>query len=191
MSIIGFVPNPETAATVVAWVQALADQDEERTFLCFETGFDGRTAQAVREALGEKGDGDATLLAIDDPSPVAEVLVHVRKTNFRLLVTGPFALLPVDNKEQTSDELVRSSPCQTFAPLYGSKVPDEVKKILFVVTGRPNDQSALLLVNTFRQRHKAHVTIGGVEEVVTGTKAGQMGKNYIRGLLHDLHHGAL
>jgi hypothetical protein len=37
MSIIGFIPNPETAATVVAWVQALADEDEETTFLCFET----------------------------------------------------------------------------------------------------------------------------------------------------------
>ena len=56
MSIVGFVPNPETAATVVAWVQALADKNEGTIFLCHETGFDGRTAQAVHEALGEEGD---------------------------------------------------------------------------------------------------------------------------------------
>ena len=67
MSIIGFIPNPETAATVVAWVRALADNDEETTFLCYETGFHGRTAQAAREALGEPGDGTVTLMAIDDP----------------------------------------------------------------------------------------------------------------------------
>ncbi len=53
MSIVGFVPNPETAAIVVAWVQALAEKDERTKFLCLETGFDGRTAQAVHEALGE------------------------------------------------------------------------------------------------------------------------------------------
>jgi uncharacterized hydrophobic protein (TIGR00271 family) len=186
MSIIGFIPNPETAATVVAWVRALADNDEETTFLCYETGFHGRTAQAAREALGEKGDGNVTLLAIDDPMPVAAVLAHVRKRNIRLLVTGPFALAEVSGKAQTSDELIRSSPCQTFAPLYGGKVPDEVKKILFVATGRPNDQSALLLVDRLRQRYSAHVTIGGVEEVLTGIKAGQFGKSYFRALLHEL-----
>ena len=53
MSISGFVPNPENAATVVAWVQALVDKDEESTFVCLETGFDGRTMQAVREVLGK------------------------------------------------------------------------------------------------------------------------------------------
>ena len=47
-SVIGFVPSPETATTVVAWVQALADEDEETMFLRLETGFDGRTAQAVK-----------------------------------------------------------------------------------------------------------------------------------------------
>lgn len=74
MSIIGFVPDPATAATVAAWVRALADKDEQTTFLCFETGFDGRTAEAVREALDEKSQGVPNLEAIDDPTPVAKVL---------------------------------------------------------------------------------------------------------------------
>ena len=186
MSIIGFIPNPETAVTVVSWVRALADNEEETTFLCHETGFDGRTAQAAREALGEKGEGKVMLVAIDDPMPVAAVLVHVRKRNIRLLVTSPFALPPVGKKAQTSDELMRSSPCQTFAPLYGSKVPEEVKKILFVATGRANDRSILQLVDRLRQRYSAHVTIGGVEEVLSGTNAGNMGKSYIRALIHEL-----
>jgi len=92
MSVISFVPNPEMASALIAWVQALAGKDEETTFLCLETGFDGRTTQAVREALGETGDGVSTLITIDDPMPVAEVLKHVRKMGPRLLVTGPFEL---------------------------------------------------------------------------------------------------
>ena len=184
MSIIGFVPDPETATTVVAWVQALADKDEETTFLCLETGFDGRTTQAVREALGEKGDGVSTLIAIDDPMPVARVREYVRKRNIRLLVTGPFALPAVGGKEQTADELVRSSSCQTFALLYGEKAPSEIKRVLFVPTGREHDRSALRLVETLRQRRKAQVTIGAIEDE-TGAKAGQTGERYIRALLHE------
>lgn len=151
MSIIGFVPNPPTAATVVAWVKALADQDEERTFLCLETGFDGRTEEATREALDEGGDNFPTLMAIDDPMPLPEVLRHVRKKNARLLVTGPFGLPTVTGKVQTSDDLVRASPCQTLALLYGEKAPSEVKRVLCVLTGNEHDRTALRLVDALRR----------------------------------------
>jgi uncharacterized hydrophobic protein (TIGR00271 family) len=184
MNIVGFVPNPETAATVVAWTQALADKDEGRIFLCYETGFDGRTAQAVHEALGEEGDSVATVTAIDDPMPVAVVLGHVRKGNSRLLVTGPFSLPTVQGKDQTSDELIRSSPCQTFGTLYGRKAPSQVKRILFIVTGDVHDLSALRLVDTLRQRQSAHVTIGAVEDESSAT-TGRAGESWVRGLLHD------
>jgi len=83
MSIVGFVPNPESAATVVGWVQALADEDEETKFLCLETGFDGRTEEAVLAALGEKGDNVPTLIGIDHPMPVPEVMHHVRRRDVR------------------------------------------------------------------------------------------------------------
>jgi uncharacterized hydrophobic protein (TIGR00271 family) len=184
MSIIGFVPNPETAAAVVAWVEALAEKDEETTFLCFETGFDGGTTQAAREALGEAGDGAPSLVPIDDPAPVAAVLDHLREWDIRLLVTGPFALATESGKEQTSDELMQSSPCQAFAPLYGGKAASEVKRILFVATGQADDDSTLRLVDRLRQRQKAQVTIGGVEGE-TGAKAGQVAERLIRALLHD------
>jgi uncharacterized hydrophobic protein (TIGR00271 family) len=39
-------------------------------------------------------------------------------------------------------------------------------------------------VDTLRQRHIAHVTIGVVEDE-TGAKAGQTGKSYVRALLHE------
>ena len=184
MSVIGFVPNPEMAPALIAWAHTLADKDEETTFLCLETGFDGRTTQAVREALGEKGDGVSTLIAIDDPMPVARVREYVRKRNIRLLVTGPFALPAVGGKDQTADELVRASSCRTFALLYGEKAPSEIKKVLFVPTGREHDRSALRLVETLRQRRMAQVTIGAIEDE-TGAKAGQTGERYIRALLHE------
>ena len=185
MSVVGFVPNPEIAPALIAWAQTLADKDEETTFLCLETGFDGRTTQAVREALGEKGDGVSTLIAIDDPMPVARVREYVRKRNIRLLVTGPFALPAVGGKEQTADELVRAASCRTFALLYGEKAPSEIKRVLFVPTGGEHDRSALRLVDTLRQRRMAQVTIGAIEDE-TGAKAGQTGERYIRALLHDM-----
>jgi uncharacterized hydrophobic protein (TIGR00271 family) len=185
MSIIGFVPDPETATTVVAWVQSLADKDEETTFLCLETGLDGRTGQTVREALDEAGLGTSTLIAIDDPMPVARVQEHTRKGNIRLLVTGPFALPTVGGKAQTSEELARTAHCQTLALLYGAKTPAKIKRILFVPSGQEHDRSALRLVDSLRQRPGVQVTIGVVEDE-TGAKAGETGRNYIRALLHDL-----
>ena len=103
MSTIGFVPDPEAAAIVVAWVQTLADKDEKRTFLCLESGDGGRTAQAVRDALGEEGESVSTLIAIDDLMPVAGVLKHVHKRDIRLLVTAPFELPTVSGQAQPSD----------------------------------------------------------------------------------------
>ncbi len=184
MSIIGFVPNPERAATVVAWVQALADKGEETKLLCFETGVNGRTAQAAGEALGEKGGDALSVVGIDDPMPIPVILDHVRKSNARLLVIGPFALPAVSGKAQTSDELLRVSPCQTITPLYGTRAPSEVKKILFVVTGGPHDRSILRLVEKLRKRQKAQVTVGAVEGE-TGAKPGQLGESMLRALLHD------
>ncbi|MGD8286167.1 MAG: hypothetical protein PVG08_18760 [Desulfobacterales bacterium] len=147
MGIVGFVPNPESAEMVVGWVQALAEEDEETKFLCLETGFDGRTEEAVLAALGEKGDNLPTLIGIDHLMPVPEVLQYVRKKDVRLLVSAPFALPSVSGRAQTSDELMRSAACQTFIPLYGGKAPSEVKRILFVATTHVHDRWALRLVD--------------------------------------------
>jgi hypothetical protein len=184
MGIVGFVPNPESAEMVVDWVQALAEEDEETTFLCLETGFDGRTEEAVLAALGEKGDNLPTLIGIDHLMPVPEVLQYVRKKDVRLLVSAPFALPSVSGRAQTSDQLIRSAACQTFIPLYGRKAPSEVKRILFVVTENVHDQWALRLVDRLRQHQRADVTIGNVEDE-TGAKPGLTGDRAIRTLLHD------
>ncbi len=169
---------------VVGWVQALVDKDEETKFLCLEYGFDGRTEEAVLAALGEKGDNPQTLIGIDHQMPVQEVLRHVRRKDVRLLVSAPFTLPNVSGRAQTSDQLMRSSACQTFIPLYGGKAPSEVKRILFVVTGSVNDRWVLRHVDRLRQRHRAEVTIGNVEDE-TSAKAGQAGERAIRTLLHD------
>lgn len=184
MGIVGFVPNPESAEMVVGWVQTIADEDEETKFLCLETGFDGRTEEAVLAALGEKGDNPPTLIGIDHPMPVPEVLQHVRRRGVRLLVSAPFALPKVSGRAQTSDQLMQSAACQTFIPLYGGKAPSEVKRILFVVTDNVHDRWALRLVDRLRQRQRAEVTIGNVEDE-TGAKAGLAGDRAIRTLLHD------
>jgi len=47
MRVIGFIPVPEIATMVVAWAQALVNEDEEVGLLCQEVRYEGRTAQAV------------------------------------------------------------------------------------------------------------------------------------------------
>ena len=184
MGIVGFVPNPESAEMVVGWVQTIADEDEETTFLCLETGFDGRTEEAVLAAFGEKGDTPPSLIGIDHPMPVPEILQHVRRRNVRLLVSAAFELPEVSGRAQTSDQLMQSAACQTFIPLYGGKAPSEVKRILLVATDNVHDRWALRLVDRLRQRQRAEVTIGNVEDE-TDAKAGHAGGRAIRTLLHD------
>jgi uncharacterized hydrophobic protein (TIGR00271 family) len=184
MSIIGFIPNPESAMTSVAWIRTLVDEDEKIIFLCLETGFTDHTAEAVRAALDEQGEGGPTLITINDPMPVAEVIDHVRKMCPRLLYTAPFDLPSVKESAQTSNELLRTAPCETFLPIYGTKPPSEVKRILLVVTGQLQDQTPLALVERLRQQFQAHVTIGGVEDE-TGAEGGRAGELLIQALLHD------
>jgi uncharacterized hydrophobic protein (TIGR00271 family) len=68
--------------------------------------------------------------------------------------------------------------------LYGGKAPSEIKRVLFVATGRGHDQMALRLVDKLRQSQQAEVTIGNVEEE-TDAQAGLAGERAIRTLLHD------
>ena len=184
MSIIGFVPHAQAAATVVAWVVALRGSEDEVQFLCLETGPEDLTVQAVREALGEEKADTAALVAIRDPMPVPVVIERARKAKARLLVTASFELPAVDGKAQTAAELLRSSPCQTFVVLYGQKNPADVKSVLFVATGQVHDQTALRFVDEFRKRQNARITIALVEDE-TGARAGQVGERAIRSLLHE------
>ncbi len=184
MSIIGFVPSPETAATVVAWTRALAGEREEIVFLCLGLGSDGRAEAAARAALDEKLAGSATLISIEDPAPVQAVAAEVRRRDARLLVTGAFELPAVGDRPQTALELVRASPCQTLSLLFGAKQPSDLKRVLMVVTGEAHDRPALRLVETLRKRLRARVTIGAVEDE-SGAQAGRAGANWIQSLVHD------
>ena len=98
---------------MVAWVKALADQDEERTFLCLETGFDGRTEEATREALDKGGDNFPTLMAIDDPMPLPEVLKHVRKENARFPVHMPQNVVDQDQRTQPNTKAAADAIAQS------------------------------------------------------------------------------
>ncbi|MEA3275641.1 MAG: DUF389 domain-containing protein [Pseudomonadota bacterium] len=91
----------------------------------------------------------------------------------------------MSGKPQTSDELMRSAPCQAFVPLYGAKAPSQVDKILFVATRGANTRAALRLVHRLQQRRGARVTVGIVDDE-TGAKAGRAGESGLRALLHDM-----
>jgi hypothetical protein len=54
MKIAGFIPNPESAVTVVNWTLAFRSEEDEVEFLCYESWFGSKTQQAAKEALGKK-----------------------------------------------------------------------------------------------------------------------------------------
>jgi hypothetical protein len=184
MTILALIPNPESAASVAAWAEVFAANDEGTRFVCYELGFDGRTTQALTEALGEKAAMDRSPEKLSDPAPIRQILRHVHKTGSRLLVTAPFTLPTDGGKAQTSDELLQSAPCLSFATLYGSKAPGAIKRILLIDSADPHDQAALRLVDTMRERLDAEVTIGYVEDE-TGAKPLQFGLKGLRAKLHE------
>jgi uncharacterized hydrophobic protein (TIGR00271 family) len=108
----------------------------------------------------------------------------VRKTAPRLLLTAPFALPAVEGRAQTSDELVRAAPCQSFATLFGTTEPSGIKRILLVLSGGVHDRAAVRLVDGLRQHLSAEVTIAYVEDE-TGATPGRFGQDAIRSMLHD------
>ena len=112
----------------------------------------GKEAQALAAALGDKIGIVPSPDKIADPAPVREVLKYVRKTAPRLLLTAPFSLPAAGRKAQTSDALLRSAPCQTFATLYGSKAPGDIKRLLLIVSGGEHNRAALRLVEVLRKR---------------------------------------
>jgi hypothetical protein len=119
MTIIAFVPNPESASTVVAWAETLRANDEETRWLCLDVRRDGRTTQALIEALGGRSEVEPAPQEITDPAPVQMVLEQVRKTAPRLLLTAPFALPAVEGRAQTSDEPSAPHPASRSQPCSG------------------------------------------------------------------------
>lgn len=183
MVITGFIPDPDTAATVVSWTIALARPEDELNFLCYETGFSDQTQRAAKMALSET-DKQSSVKAVNDQVLVKAVVEKLRKTKSELLVTCQFTLHETGGIEQNSDRLIRSSPCRSFVTLFGQKLPDEIKKILYIMTGEVHDRATLNLLSNFRKKHDAKITVASVEEN-TGDKAEYAGERTIKSLLHD------
>lgn len=184
MSICGFVPGPDAAAMVVAWVDALADDDEEMTFLCLETGPDRETTEAVREMLVKGSDNVPLLITIDESDFVRPVLKQLRQAKSRQLVTAFPKLAASEEKKQAMLRLLKTAPCQTIGLLYGEHLPSQVKRALVVPTGYRDDRTASRFANSLRQRLDAEVTLGVIEDT-SGAQPGKAGTNYLRSILHE------
>jgi len=184
MKITGFIPNPETAATVVAWTFSFADPDDKIEFLCYDTRFGEQTQLATKELLKES-EREISVMGIYDPMVVKVVVEESRKNKSELLVTSQFSFPEVDGVAQNAEALVQNSPCKTFLVLNGEKKPDEIKRILFITTGHVHDRTALSLLNDFSEKNNSKITIASVEDE-TGAKEGKVSEQTIKSLLHDV-----
>jgi uncharacterized hydrophobic protein (TIGR00271 family) len=184
MKITGFIPHPEMAATVVAWTFSLADTEDEIEFLCYEKRFSEQTQLAAKEILKES-EKEISLKGIYDPMLVEAVVEESRKNKSELLVTSQFSFLEVDGVPQNAEALIQDAPCKTFLAWSGDKIPDEIKRILFITTGHVHDRTTLSLLNGFSKKNNSKITIASVEEE-TGAEEGKAGEQTIKSLLHDL-----
>ena len=159
MKITGFIPYPEMAATVVAWTFSLADADDEIEFLCYEKRFSEQTQIAAKELLKEY-ENEISVKGIYDPMVVKAVVEESRKNKSELLVTSQFSFREVDGVAQNAEALVQDAPCKTFFAWGGHKKPDEIKRILFIITGHVHDHTTLSLLNGFSEKNNSKITIG-------------------------------
>lgn len=184
MPVVGFVPEPEAAPNVVAWTKALTRDDETDEYVCHEIGTSSAGENAVRAALAERGDTESKVTSVRDPSVVAAVLERCRSVNALRLVTSTFDLKDTGQRAQTSEVLVRSSPCQTFCSVFGGKRPPDVGKILVVMNKGSQDRTALAIADHLSRGGRAKVTVATVEDD-TGARAEQAGERALRALLHE------
>lgn len=184
MKITGFIPNPEMAATVVAWTFSLADTTDEIEFLCYEKKFSKQTQLATKELL-KSSDKEILVKGIYDPMVVKAVAEESRKNKSELLITSQFSLQEVDGVVQNEQALVQNAPCKTFLAWNGDKKPDEIKRILFVTTGEVHDRATLSLLNDFSKKNNSKITIASVE-YETSTSEINASEQDIKSLLHDM-----
>ena len=184
MKITGFIPSPDKANIVVPWTLSFSGPDDDLEFLCYESRFGEKTLVAAKKALSATKK-EVSLTTIQDPMAVKAVEEELRKSKSSLLVTCEFRMRSVDGVTQNSDALIQSAPCGTFVSLYGDKVPDKVKKVLYITTGYVHDRAILNLLDAFRKIHDVKITIASVEDN-SGEKAEQAGEQTIKSLLHDV-----
>ena len=158
IKITGFIPNPEMAATVVAWTFSLAGPDDEIEFLCYEKKISEQTQLAVKELL--KGSEKEILVkGMYDPMVVKAVVEESRKNKSKLLVTSEFSFQEVDGVAQNADALVQGAACKTYLAWGSDKKPHEIKRILFITTGHVHDRATLFLLNAFSEKYNSKITI--------------------------------
>lgn len=184
IKITGFIPNPEMAATVVAWTFSLAGPDDEIEFLCYEKKISEQTQLSVKELLKEP-EKEILVKGIYDPLVVKAVVEESRKNKSQLLVISEFYFQEVDGVAQNAEALVQAAPCKTFFTWGGHKKPDDIKRILFITAGHVHDRATLILLNAFSKKNNSKITIASVED---GTSASEIkaSEKEIKSLLHDM-----
>jgi uncharacterized hydrophobic protein (TIGR00271 family) len=175
MSVIGFVPDPESAATVVSWTQALSGAEATVEFLCWDRWGESATWDAVRAALG---DVEAKVTAVEDTDVVSAVARHCREVQARLLITSVFEI--ADWPDQDSDNLLNAAPCRTVVGRYGERGAQDVRKALVIASGGPHARTLLDLV-----RHPGRqVTVAAIEHDI-GEQSEEVGRRALEQTLRD------
>ena len=73
MTVLGFIPDPDVADMVIAWTEALADENEPTEYICLSSQENSEIDQRIKDAISRAGLTDSSLTAISSLSPIVEL----------------------------------------------------------------------------------------------------------------------
>ncbi len=173
--VIGFVPNPESAAMVVSWTKALNVNELAVEFLYWDHWEELATLNAIREELG---DARAKVTVVEDVDIINAVARHCRQVQARLLVTNEFNI--ADWPGQDADRLLKAAPCRTVVMHFDKRSKQIVKKALVLASGGAHDRAILDLVRD----PALNVTVASIEEDI-GEISEEIGRRGLEQTLRD------
>ena len=178
---VAYMPTSAMARRVTAWARLLerGAEGDEFTFAC------GGGPEGCAEARAEL-DGDEVLLT---PLP-AEQTLHALMDHLSLvraegLVTSlRRADLPWAAEVDRLLEVMRAPNCETFVDLGGPVEPEDVRRILVVMTGGPHDETAVRCAVRLAEALDGTVTVARIEPDV-GEASAKLGERALDHLLHE------
>lgn len=182
---VAYMPGPEAAKRVVGWARLL-DEGEAADDYTFACGGGSEGCAAAKEVLGDPA-FDATPIAANQS--LSGLLEHLNLVKAHGLVTSLRS--PEDDWAEHYERLLkilRAPSCETFMDLGGPVDPEDVRRVLVVLTGSPHDEFAVRTGARIASRAEGTLTVARIEPDV-GEASQKLGERALDHVLHaaDVH----
>ena len=182
---VAYMPAPEVAKRVVGWARLLdrTEDAEQFSFAC------GGGSEGCAEAKALLADDTLDVTPISNTQTVTGLIEHLSLVKAEGLVTS---LRSSDDDWADHYErllkLLRAPSCETFMDLGGPVAPEDVQRVLVVLTGSPHDEFAVRCGHRIASRAGGTLTVARIEPDV-GEASPKLGERALDHVLHaaDVH----